>query len=241
MFCSSNSTFSTSGTVGRCCLINGNCDYATACNDGSISFAFGGNNTCDPVSFPRCFSMTVYESFPSASKSWISIDCGNNAWSVFTVYRTISTTTAATGTGSLASETTPPIPGSGTNSNGPVKTGPPSGASANETPNPTPSSSSQAWIAAAVIVPIIGAIAAGIIGFFLGKRRQRQQQTTAVPVTPGLSSVYPASSTVYGDGQQQYKMQQYPAEAAGDSGTSELYSGMPPGRVPDHYELPSGR
>jgi hypothetical protein len=97
--------------------------------------------------------MTIYQSYPYAADSWLKIGCVQPGFTAHTIYREIGPTPA-----------TPP---------GTSKTGE-TGAQESGAPQ-TASSSSQAWIAGAVIGPIVAVALAAFVAFWAGMRRGKRE------------------------------------------------------------------
>ncbi|EGZ78649.1 hypothetical protein NEUTE2DRAFT_125159 [Neurospora tetrasperma FGSC 2509] len=113
-----------------------------------------------------CLTTTIYESYPSATNSWISYGCSDVTGDRhFTLYRNLDIPMASTTTTSFAQH--------GTSSDGPAKTASPglsiSGVASQPTDNSnsTKSSSpgSKAWIAAAAGGPVVGLLVIGVLIF----------------------------------------------------------------------------
>ncbi|KAK0704446.1 hypothetical protein B0H67DRAFT_350062 [Lasiosphaeris hirsuta] len=168
--CSDSATFFMSSTYAACCYPDQRCNFATACVGGTASRIFGGTSTCNSE-FPDCFTMTVYASYPSASDSWLVRGCATN-WKAFTVYRAIVTTTSAstTSTTSASPSSTPTAATATTTGSAPTDTG-------DAQPQ---AAASQAWIAGAVIGPVIAVGLIGFLAFWLGTRRGRGKAAPTV-------------------------------------------------------------
>jgi hypothetical protein len=143
---------------------------------------------------PNCYTMTIYQSFPSAAQSWSAIGCAPPGFGASTVYREI-----------VVGATTTPSPGPSTRSTGttPVETsvGAPEPTHDDEPAN-TPQTdppTSQAWIAGAVIGPV-AAIALAIFLLFWLRRRKAGRGDSAVrggiPQGPPVGDQEFESSTV---------------------------------------------
>ncbi|KAK4172764.1 hypothetical protein QBC36DRAFT_337175 [Triangularia setosa] len=166
--CPESSNFFTSSTYGACCQGTVGCDIATACQNGTYSFLFGGRNTCGSNA-PRCAFRTVLASSPTASQSWIVILCTQSdaARTTHTLFRETTGTTSTTLTSSSTSTTAESLSTSSIH-----LTTTWSEIAAPTTMEPElQQPSSQAWIAGAVIGPIVAVAVMGLLGFWLGKRR----------------------------------------------------------------------
>lgn len=119
--------------------------------------------------------MTIYQSYPSAALSWSAIGCVQPGFDASTVYREIvvgTTTTAppesSTGTGTERSAISSTAVETGTRE------------SATDTPQPV-SPASQAWIAGAVIGPVVAIALAAFLAFWFGRRRGRREVQGETP------------------------------------------------------------
>ncbi|KAK4196743.1 hypothetical protein QBC40DRAFT_286703 [Triangularia verruculosa] len=171
--CPESSNFYTSSTYGACCKGTIGCDIATACQNGTYSFLFGGRNTCGSNA-PRCAFRTVLASSPTASESWIVVLCTQTdaARTTQTLFR--ETTDGPPSTSTSISTTAGPL----TTSTAPTTTVDPAATSSSTTspvlePQQSPS---NAWIAGAVIGPIAAVAIIWYLGFWLGKRRANRQK-----------------------------------------------------------------
>ncbi|EAQ87048.1 predicted protein [Chaetomium globosum CBS 148.51] len=137
------------------------------------------------TNIPNCYTMTIYQSYPSAALSWSAIGCVQPGFDASTVYREIvvgTTTTAppgsSTGTGRERSSTAVETGTRGsTISSTVVETS--TGESSNTWQPDSPAS--QAWIAGAVIGPVAAVIFAALLAFWLGKRKGRREVPGGVP------------------------------------------------------------
>ncbi|KAH6613250.1 hypothetical protein F5144DRAFT_499668 [Chaetomium tenue] len=137
------------------------------------------------TNIPNCYTMTIYQSYPSAALSWSAIGCVQPGFDASTVYREIVvgiTTTAppgsSTGTGTERSSTAVETGTRGsTISSTAVETS--TGEAANASPPDSPSS--QAWIAGAVIGPVAAVTLAAFLAFWLGRRKGRREVPGEVP------------------------------------------------------------
>ncbi|KAK3339746.1 hypothetical protein B0T25DRAFT_362603 [Lasiosphaeria hispida] len=205
--CSDSATFFMSSTYGACCYPDQRCNFATECVGGTASRIFGGTSTCDSE-FPDCFTMTVYASYPSASDSWLVRGCATN-WKAFTVYRAIVTATSAstTSTMSASPSSAPSAATATTTGSAPTNTG-------DAQPQ---AAASQAWIAGAVIGPVIAVALIGFLAFWLGTRRGRGKTTpTVLAPTSEMAPSMMGPGTGYND-QTSYRPSAYHSGFAGSS------------------------
>ncbi|KAK0742541.1 hypothetical protein B0T21DRAFT_132591 [Apiosordaria backusii] len=189
--CPESSNFFTSSTYGACCQGTVGCDIATACRNGTYSFLFGGRNTCGSNA-PRCAFRTVLASSPTASESWIVILCTQSdaARTTHTLFRETTGTTSTTPT--LISTSTAAEPSS--SSSVPSTTTGPAATTAITAGPESQGTSSQAWIAGAVIGPIVAVALMGFFGFWFGKRRARKQGVATQPTQGTPPGQLPAST-----------------------------------------------
>ncbi|KAL0466492.1 hypothetical protein QR685DRAFT_450446, partial [Neurospora intermedia] len=113
-----------------------------------------------------CLTTTIYESYPSATNSWVSYGCSDVTGDrQFTLYRNLDIPLASTTTTSFAQD-----------SDGPAKTASPelsmSGVASQPTDNSdstkSSSSGSKAWIAAAAAGPVVALLVIGALIFRCG-------------------------------------------------------------------------
>ncbi|KAK4032571.1 hypothetical protein C8A01DRAFT_20359 [Parachaetomium inaequale] len=121
---------------------------------------------------PNCYTMTIYQSFPSAAQSWSAIGCAPPGFNASTLYREIvvgaTTTTPSPGPSTRPTGTAPSGP-----SSTPVKTSAapePTHDEPANTPQTNPPTS-QAWIAGAVIGPVAAIALATFLVFWLRRRK----------------------------------------------------------------------
>ncbi|KAK0623742.1 hypothetical protein B0T14DRAFT_565067 [Immersiella caudata] len=222
--CSDSATFFTSSTYAACCYPGERCNFATACESGTASRIFSGTYTCDPE-FPDCYTMTVYASYPSADESWLMRGCATN-WRASTIYREIVTSTST-------STTTSATAGASVPTTTPTATGTAAGAGGEPTGEPVASSSpSQAWIAGAVIGPLVALAILGAVAFWLGKRKGKksavQPMQSAQPPNGAAASM--ADRTSY-----------YPVPGGPNGAAASYYhNGVPEGKPGfTHHDSPS--
>lgn len=204
--CSGSATFFMSSTWGACCIPGERCNFATACVSSTASRVFGGTYTCD-TDYPDCYTMTVYASYPSAKDSWLVAGCATN-WDAFTIYRQLEATTSATTRPSTTRPTSAPSTPT-TSSPGPTGTsagndGGDSDRSPTPAPEPTSGGGSQAWIAGAVIGPVVLLGVLGYLAFWFGFKRGKKPTPPGGPEMAGAGGPAPSvadrASTYYGYG-----------------------------------------
>ncbi|KAK7920477.1 hypothetical protein PG985_008499 [Apiospora marii] len=130
--------------------------------------------------------MQVISISPHVTPIWTVFQCGRN-WKANTVYRrvavgsTISTGRASTATTPGTSPaTTPATPPSGTAI--PLPTGTETGST--ELPAPAPASS-QAWIAGAVIGPVVGCALVGLLVWWITRHRMKKASAATAAGSAG--------------------------------------------------------
>ncbi|KAK4223696.1 hypothetical protein QBC38DRAFT_459108 [Podospora fimiseda] len=182
--CPTSSEFFTTSTFAGCCQGNRGCNIATACNNGRYTFLFDSATGSCGTGNPVCLTRTVF-AYPSASDSYTVILCTKSGRP--TTESLFIETTSPGG----SSTTPPPSPTSGvptlplsttSSSTPPFPTSPPPSSPTDaaeqiQEPPDSSSSSSKAWIAGAVIGPIVGIAIIGFLGYWLGIRRARQRDT----------------------------------------------------------------
>ncbi|KAK4156088.1 hypothetical protein C8A00DRAFT_41360 [Chaetomidium leptoderma] len=136
---------------------------------------FGNSGT-----IPNCYTMTIYQSFPSAAQSWSAIGCAPPGFDASTLYREI-----------VVGATTTPSPGPSTRTTGTAPSGPsstPAETSAAPEPTHEPANTpqtnpptSQAWIAGAVIGPVAAIALAAFLVFWLRRRKAGMEMKGEIP------------------------------------------------------------
>jgi hypothetical protein len=183
--------------------------------------------------FSDCFTMAVLPSSPYlvATSSWLVMGCGKN-WKANAVYRevvptagAVTTITASASTSSVSSASGPSAtqqtsepgttPGQGTDPALQTGTPPPT----NDTQQPDTESASKAWIAGAVIGPLVADAALGFLFFWLRKRRVVKDVSAAGGYAPPEQQQYAAAQhspgMVYDPVQVKHEMPVYYQGAAG--------------------------
>jgi len=141
-----------------------------------------------PIDWPDCYNVIVYESYPSASNSWLWIGCGQNTgiYNVRTFYQEVPATAVA-GNGPPPVMTVQTVDASGRvglSSSVPTATTAEQttrlATTANDTTAAnsyaTASSSSQAWVAGAVIGPIAAVAGVASLAFWMRRRRRTDRK-----------------------------------------------------------------
>lgn len=153
--CSTDSFWAQSSTFGGCCRVGGNCNFPTACSGGMLTNRLGGTATCGDR---RCYTMTIYADFPTATDSWLVHNCAYT-WTASTLWRAQPTETA---TAAEPSGTTPPAAAE-------------TDATADATDaNMEAKPASKAWVAGVVLGCVAVAGVLGALGFWLVRRRRRR-------------------------------------------------------------------
>ncbi|KAK4446689.1 hypothetical protein QBC34DRAFT_304663 [Podospora aff. communis PSN243] len=124
---------------------------------------------------PNCYTMTIYQSYPFAADYWLKIGCVQPDFDAHTIYReivpTAATTSAGAGPSTGSSATTTPFAS---------KTG---GADAQRSAEASLTQSnsepSKAWIAGAVIGPVLAIALAAFVVFWVKRRRGRSEAEEA--------------------------------------------------------------
>ena len=169
--CDPGSVFAHSSTFAGCCSIGGNCNFPTACARGTVTNRLGNIWTCELKR--GCYTMTVCESYPSATDTWVVRNCVDS-WSASTVYRSLplSMTVSSTSSGSSLSMAASPTDSMGDTA---TDVGSPAASTTdgNTVGNLEPSYS-HAWAAGVAIGCLAaGALFGGGFGFWIGRRRRR--------------------------------------------------------------------
>ncbi|KAK4227349.1 hypothetical protein QBC38DRAFT_477930 [Podospora fimiseda] len=183
--CSEDWFLYTSSTFAKCCPLtaSGSACHAqlpTACSAGQVTMAGGIIGPCGLSS--TCATITFFSVFPtSTGRSAIEIGCVtgdyyNTVWrqtAESTSTRTTSTPSPRTTLIPTPTQSPPPVPNGGDE---PPTRATPSRTSASlssstSSPGDSSSSSSKAWIAGAVIGPLIAVALIAFLAFWLGKRK----------------------------------------------------------------------
>ncbi|KAK3298076.1 uncharacterized protein B0H64DRAFT_393861 [Chaetomium fimeti] len=172
--CVPGSTHTTHSTWAACCVAGEDCQFFTECNAGTATRMDGSTYVC-ATNIPNCYTMTIYQSYPSAALSWSAVGCVQPGFNASTVYREIvvgTTPTPSPGSSTISTGTTPSaIPST------PVETGARESANTSQPSSPT----SQAWIAGAVIGPVAAVALAAFLAFWLGRRKGRRELEEEIP------------------------------------------------------------
>ncbi|KAH7398270.1 hypothetical protein BKA66DRAFT_565888 [Pyrenochaeta sp. MPI-SDFR-AT-0127] len=150
----------TSASFAGDCSSNGRCDIATDCANGTLYFDNKASVSCTGAQ--TCVEMTIFAQSPNVLPSAYNYGC-RVGWKANTIYRELAATT--TSSGSVASSTSSPGPTT------PMPT--PSSTSVSSTPAPRPSSAlpNRAWIAGAVLGPVIAIVLIAVAVIWWRKRR----------------------------------------------------------------------
>ncbi|KAJ5106623.1 hypothetical protein N7456_003298 [Penicillium angulare] len=170
-------TWTTSGSYARGCSATGPCAYATDCVGNSITYDNGETSSCN-----ICRTMTIFQSEPYATPSASNLFCAE-AWVAFTVFRELP----ASKTSSESSSSTSSAISRTTTLSTAAATATPS---STDTPATTekPHSSSKAWIAGAVVGPVVGVAPIAALGWFLYRQKQKKLQLLESPPIMSESS-----------------------------------------------------
>lgn len=193
--------------------------------------------------FPDCYTMTVFASYPSADQSWLVKGCATN-WRAFTIYREIITSTStssATRTASQASSATlsgpsvtSPVENDNEGGSGQITAAPTGLPAPTGTAQSSTEGGSKAWIAGAVIGPLLGLALIGFVVFFLMRRRKAANENHNMAVAsdakpdPSMadqSLMHP--SVYYGAGSPSMTSPMAP----GSPPVGKYYQGEPPSAV----------
>ncbi|KAF2186538.1 hypothetical protein K469DRAFT_738413 [Zopfia rhizophila CBS 207.26] len=165
--CDEGLTWYQDGKYAQCCATTlASCYAATACVKGSQIYPISGTSTTiactSNYNDPRlsvCNTVFIFENTGDSNPK-TDIICGDSAanWSL---YRQIPETTESS---SESSDIPSPSP--------------------TPTPEPSKESSSKAWIAGAVVGPIIGLAIIGAVVFLLLRRKKKQNATPPPPTQP---------------------------------------------------------
>ncbi|KAK4224351.1 hypothetical protein QBC38DRAFT_446526 [Podospora fimiseda] len=196
--CDPGNTFFASSTYAACCPVTGRCNFLSACEGGTFSRIFGGTGVCTSP-YPSCMSITIYPTFPAGDQTWLYFACGlgNTVEAPYsTLYRE---TAAATTTSSRSlSTSTSATSSSQTISLGPVNTSPVQ--STDDKDLEEGGSSSKAWIAGAVVGPLLAIAVIGLAVFFIRRRKRPDTFGDNGEMNGGVSQPYMAAHAGYQGG-----------------------------------------
>jgi len=227
--------WTTTDSYATCCPERGGraCHAMTECDGQTGRDVRGSTVDCAALgSDVQCQTMTVFED-EAENSAHTQYFCAQ-AWLANSVYRTLDVTTTTSSSSSSSATSSSQFPSStsqssiftsGTPSPSRSQSTAPSSTSgadnANQSggPDPAEKSSSKAWIAGAVIGPVVAVIVIAAIAFWLGKRsaRSKMDAAAAAPLQPdqyhqqgpGSVAAAAAPASSYGGSPQQ---QQYAAE-----------------------------
>ncbi|KAF2002111.1 hypothetical protein P154DRAFT_521249 [Amniculicola lignicola CBS 123094] len=254
--CNSGLTWYQDGKYAQCCPTTlASCYAPTACSNGFLIYPYSDLSSTTTIActenfentaFSICNTAFIFENFED-SQPQTDIVCGAKAqnWSYYRKIPATATERVSTPPSDDSTTTTSPITSTSTS---PV---PP--------PSPKSKSSSKAWIAGAVVGPIIGiALIAGVV-FFLMKKKKKEDTThgaaaatTTQPPTAQYSDAKPTFVAAQGGfnpndqyGQQQAYPQQPMSPAPQYAAPYDPAQSPPPVGVyaPEtkqgHYQAPS--
>ncbi|EAA35980.1 hypothetical protein GE21DRAFT_54 [Neurospora crassa] len=174
--CPSTAIFRTWSTLAACCWPEmPDCYFATRCDGGTMYEFYGSSWTCDQ-GHPNCFTMTIYDRFPSHNKSWIEMNCATR-WSAYTIYREFEDSITST---SMTPTTTPSASTSEPSLTSAVTTPTSSSPFLTDAPIDPKPSTSKAWIAGPVAGGIVALLLLGAL-FFWWRRRKSGQESSNTP------------------------------------------------------------
>lgn len=224
--CNPGLTWYQSGNYAQCCPTTvASCIAPTGCISGSQIYPWSGGVTTvactsnyNNIAWSVCNTIFIYEN-TADSNPHTDIVCGNSAvdWSY---YRQIPTSA----TSSSESSTTP----SSTNSS-------PTATSTSPAPSPS-TKKSQAWIAGAVIGPLIGFALLGALLFFLLRKKETPapapQPQQATDYKPGAAAYQQSAASPQYLPQNQYPQQGYQPGSPNPMTPAPQYQHTPVGSPP---------
>ncbi|OAL03951.1 hypothetical protein IQ06DRAFT_291585 [Phaeosphaeriaceae sp. SRC1lsM3a] len=236
-------TWVTSGGFAGDCSGNGKCAMPTTCSSGIVYYDNSQTLKCTGVF--SCVAMTIYASQPNVLPSARNYGC-RAQWSANTLYKELATTATPSSSSApvssaspassaapttLAMSTTPPaITSNPSSTPSSASTGTPLGQDSSS----GSSSSSKAWIAGAVVGPLVllGALVAGLL--FWRRRRNQKRDASQMPLTQEIGS----SNQPYGQNHHAEKYA-YNGPAEEMPTTQMQYAELPVQHAPS--ELPATR
>ncbi|KAM0818177.1 hypothetical protein AB5N19_03986 [Seiridium cardinale] len=170
----------TSASYAADCTDSASCLFPVGC--GSNSLTYGNGDVQDCGSQASCVAFTIFQTSPYGLPSAMNYGC-RAAWSAYTVYRANPATAAVTST-TMSTQKTSEV----STTAAPLTTAATQSQTAMPTPDPSASSTSEskAWIAGAVIGPIVGLAIIALIVWFLMRKKRRDKgrsEATAMPPT----------------------------------------------------------
>ncbi|KAF2129297.1 hypothetical protein P153DRAFT_385513 [Dothidotthia symphoricarpi CBS 119687] len=213
-------SWTTSGTIAGDCKVSGNCPLTTECVDGTAFLNNGATAVC--AGGATCADMTIFATSPNILPSAHNIAC-RLAWSANTVYRNLAVTTSSSRI--VTSSTSSPTPTASASTSSSTSTI--SSVSVSATPTSTspaaPTSQSKAWIAGAVIGPIIGIVLiVGAIFWWRRKNKSNGDEMQGFEQGHGYSSDYTAAQQQPLMGKAELSNQYQVSELSGHHPPSEL-------------------
>jgi len=233
--CNITNTYTTSGIYARCCSTAAFCSYNTGCLGTRTVLQDFGSGTCYPgyVCTTRTILLNISDRSPVYQIGcWTTLATGYPE--LYTVVRTPPVSSRTTRTSSTRSitttrpPTTPFLPPSSTSTD-PGTATPAIGPTSTPTPTPT-GKKNKAWIAAAVVGPIL-ALAILALAFWIYKlRKGKPQPEEQYPYPPAYPSQPPQPQT------QAYYAPQQPVHAHTYYAPPKLYEQTYP---PPQHPVPA--
>ncbi|KAM0664676.1 hypothetical protein ACQRIT_000266 [Beauveria bassiana] len=233
-------TFTTSGSYAACCDKT-KCPMPTACHDNKISYDNFAVGACQGSAV--CQTMSIMSAPGAKSDVTSSIFCAQY-WYALEAYRDTVPVTTSSATKTTASASTGSTPTSNsaskTTSRNTTITPSPTGSSGATSPAASPEApsggSSKAWIAGAVVGPVVGLALVGFAFWFLRRRRTAKKKDAGAGNAPQEIGGYERPAD-YGDGNWQSKQYYGASHPKAESTSAGYYAPVQQNQV---HELPSG-
>ncbi|KAH7395027.1 hypothetical protein DE146DRAFT_68109 [Phaeosphaeria sp. MPI-PUGE-AT-0046c] len=235
-------TWVTSGGFAGDCSGNGKCAMPTTCSSGIVYYDNSQTLRCTGVF--SCVAMTIYASQPNVQPSARNYGC-RAQWSANTLFKELAATPTPSSSSAPVSSASPassavsttlamsttPIASNPSTIPSSANTGAPLGQDGGATGGS--SSSSKAWIAGAVVGPLVllGALVAGLL--FWRRRRNQKRDASQMPLTQEIGSSHQPYN------QNHAEKYAYGAPAEVMATTQRPYAELPAQQVPS--ELPATR
>ncbi|KAA8622095.1 hypothetical protein SMACR_09694 [Sordaria macrospora] len=187
--CHAGWTWSTSSTFGGCCATSDpTCYFVTECSQATKTRGNGQTEICD-TTIPRCVTMTIFDTFPSSTKSWLNLRCGDGDFSAHTLYRAVAAPTNSS-------------PSS--HSSQPSDTGAASMSQTTQKSSDTGDDKTTVNVLGIVLGVVLGLAVVAVLGFLALRKRRKGKGSSGLP--PGGDNG--SSNRLFDNGKTSYNRSQ---------------------------------